>query len=235
MTAGAWLRLAAAALFAMPMAACAAPDAVSATYSVIRAGLHIATTQESFERTGSQYRVSSDSNPVGLAALFVRKRIKVLSSGTVTPAGLHPQQFEYGDGDKSVSATFDWKSQRLHMTFDGRNETIALPQGTQDRLSLMYQFMFLPVDKVKTIPIQMTNGKKIESYLYQVTDSGSAETPLGKMNAVHLVKQRDAGDNNQIEVWLATERHFVPIKILVVESDGARYEWIITRLEFKPT
>ena len=83
--------------------------------------------------------------------------------------------------------------------------------------------------------IKMTNGKKIESYLYQVTDSGPAETPLGKMNAVHLVKQRDAGDNNQIEVWLATERHFVPIKILVVESDGARYEWIITRLEFKPT
>ena len=58
------------------------------------------------------------------------------------------------------------------------------------------------------------------------------DTPMGRMNALHLVKQREAGDNNEIEVWLSTERNFVPVKLLIVESDGSRFEQIITRLDF---
>lgn len=224
-------------LFAAPMVAPAAPpEAVKTSYDLSRNNLHIAVVQESFEKNGATYRIVSESNPVGLAALFVRTRIKMESGGTVTAGGLRPNQFEYGrpdDTSKNVSATFDWRAELLRMAFDGRKETLPLPQGTQDRLSLLYQFMFLPLDRLKLITFQMTNGRKIELYRYQVAGNEQIETRLGKMNALHLIKQREAGDNNQTEVWLAPERNFVPVKVLIVESDGTRFEQVVTRLEIK--
>ena len=221
---------------APPSLGAAAPETIKASYDLFKDGLLVATIQESFEKSGAKYLIVSESTPSKLLALFVRTHLKVQSRGSVTPQGLRPDQFDYGrldDASKNVQATFDWPSRQLHMSFEGRKETAPLVPGTQDRLSIMYQFMFLPLDKLKVVPVQMTNGKKIESYRYQVAGSAPLDTPLGRLNALHLVKQRDAGDNNQIEVWVAAERQFVPVRVLIVESDGSRYDQIITRLDSK--
>jgi hypothetical protein len=234
MTARIVLRLVALLLCLPPLAVRAAPpDAIKAGYDLARNGLRIATVQDAFERNGGNYRLVSESVAVGVAAVFIRKRIRGVSSGAVTAAGLRPEQFDYSDGDKTVSASFDWKAERVNLAYDDRKEALPLPQGTQDRLSLTYQFMFLPLDKMKVVPVHMTNGRKIESYRYSVAGSEPIETPLGKMNTVHLVKQRESGDNNQTEIWLATERSNVPVRILIVESDGTRYEQVISQLDVK--
>ena len=190
-------------LLATPLVAaswvCAAPPAaVNAHYEVHKDGLHVATVSEAYEQRGSAYSIVSESNPAGLLAIFVRTRIKVTSTGNITPAGLRPDQLEYGrldDASKNVSARFDWKTEQLSMTFDGRNESIALPKDTQDRLSLMYQFMFLPAERLANLAFHMTNGKKIEAYRYQLAGRETLDTALGKLHTVHLVKQREAGDN----------------------------------------
>lgn len=228
--------LALAALAAFPAAGSAAPpQSVTASYDVFRSGFHIAVVQETFEKNGARYRIVSESTPAGLLARFVRTHVKALSSGAVTPAGLRPEQFEYGrldDASKNVSATFDWQAGQLHMAFDGRNETIALPQDTQDRVSLMYQFMFLPAERFGKLAFHMTNGRKIEPYRYQLAGAGPIDTPLGTLNTLRLVKQREPGDN-AVEVWLAPERNYIPVRLLIVENDGSKFEQIITRLEFK--
>jgi hypothetical protein len=212
----------------------AAPPAVlKAVYEVHKDGLHIATVNETFEQRGTGYTIVSESNPAGLLALFVRTRIKVSSTGSVTPGGLRPDQLDYGrldDASKNVSARFDWKAEQLHMSFDGRNETIALPRDTQDRVSLMYQFMFVPAEKLASLAFHMTNGRKIEAYRYQLAGNEAVVTPLGKLNTLHLVKQRDPGDN-AVEVWLAPDHHHLPVKVLIVENDGSKYEQLITRLD----
>ena len=48
----------------------------------------------------------------------------------------------------------------------------------------------------------------------------------------HLVKQREQGDA-QTEIWLAPEFHNLPVKVLIVEDDGVRYEQVVTRLDVK--
>ncbi len=231
------LLIACAALIAAPVAlGAAAPEAIKASYDLFKDGLRVATVQESFQKSGAQYLIVSESTPSELLALFVRTHLKVQSRGTITPQGLRPDQFDYGrldDARKNVQATFDWPSKQLHMSFEGRKETAPLVAGTQDRLSIMYQFMFLPLDKVKLITLPMTNGKKIEPYRYQVIGTEPVDTPLGRMNTLHLVKQREAGDNNAIEVWLARERNLIPVKLLIVEGDGSKFEQVITRLESK--
>ncbi len=216
-------------------ASAAPPASVKASYDVFRDGLRVAVTQETFEKNGAQYHIVSESNPVGVLALFVRTRVKVLSSGTVTLSGLRPEQFEYGrldDASKNVSAAFDWQAGQLRMTFDGRNETIALPRDTQDRVSLMYQFMFLTAERLVDLAFNMTNGRKIEPYRYRLAGSELLDTPLGRLNTLRLVKERAAGDN-AVEVWLAPARNHIPVKVLIVENDGAKYEQTITQLEVK--
>ncbi len=78
----------------------------------------------------------------------------------------------------------------------------------------------------------MTNGKKIEHYRYELAGRETLATPLGNIDTLHLVKQRDPGENG-IEVWLAADRHLFPVKLLILENDGSKFEQVITRLEFK--
>jgi hypothetical protein len=216
-------------------AAAAPPTSVTADYAVYKDGLHIATVQEAYEKNGDHYNIVSDSNPAGLLALFVRTKIKVQSTGTVTAAGLQPEKLDYGrldDASKNVSAAFDWRARELHLDFDGRRETLPLAAGIQDRLSVMYQFMFLPPEKLRLLEFPMTNGKKVEHYRYELAGHETLTTPLGHVETLHLVKKREANDNG-VEVWLAPDRHLFPVKLLILENDGTKYEQTITHLEFK--
>lgn len=211
------------------------PASIKASYNLLRNGLHIATVQESFAKDGDKYAIVSATDPAGPLKLLFRTQVRIHSSGAVTPSGLRPELFDYGrldDASKNVNAEFDWSAEQLRMAFEGRTQTVPLLRGTQDRLSLMYQFMFLPLDKLKLVAFPMTNGRKIETYRYQVAGSEPIDTPLGRMNALHLVKQREPGDN-AVEVWLAPEHSFMPVRLVIVESDGSRFEQVITRLELK--
>ncbi|MDB5812877.1 MAG: hypothetical protein JWN94_4999 [Betaproteobacteria bacterium] len=215
--------------------AAAAPGAVNAEYALSKDGLYIANVVESFHVKDDQYRIESDSTPAGVLAAFVRTRIKVLSSGSVTPAGLQPEKSEYtrlDDASKNLSAVFNWPARELNLAYEGKSEKLPLPSGIQDRLSVMYQFMFLTPDKVKRLEFQMTNGKKIENYRYDLAGTEVLDTPLGKIKTLHLVKHRDPGENGA-EVWLATDRNLFPVKLAILENDGSRFEQTITRLNIK--
>ena len=225
----------AAALCAVPCTTVAAPTAVKASYDVFRDGLYIGVVQETFAHRAGHYQLVSEINPAGIAALF-RGKEKLTSSGTVTHGGLRPEQFaaeRSDDPTKNLNTVFDWDTGILHMNFDGREQTAPLANGLQDRASVMYQFLFLKARDVGELRFPMTNGKKIESYHYRLTDKPQLQTALGKLPALHLVKQREQDDDNGVEIWLARDRHLFPLRLLIIENDGTRYEQNITQLEFR--
>ncbi|HUO44315.1 MAG TPA: DUF3108 domain-containing protein [Burkholderiales bacterium] len=226
----AWIAL----LLAAAVPAAAAPNAVNASYDVFRDQLYVGVVQETFEKTGNRYQVVSEINPAGIAALF-RGREKLTSSGSIVRAGLRPEKFvaeRSDDASKNVSAAFDWDAGLLRMNFDGREQTAPLAGGTQDRVSVMYQFLFLKAKEVGQLDFAMTNGRKTEPYRYRFAGDEQIATPFGKLRTLHLVKQREA-DDNSVEIWLARDRHLFPVRLLIVENDGTRFEQNITRLEFK--
>ncbi|MEK6594842.1 MAG: DUF3108 domain-containing protein, partial [Pseudomonadota bacterium] len=79
----------------------------------------------------------------------------------------------------------------------------------------------------------MTNGRKLEQYRYAVIPDAEIDTPLGRIKSLHLVKQRES-DEAATEIWLSPRHHFFPVKVLIVEADGSRYEQVLTRLDLKP-
>ena len=225
------LLLAGLAFFAVA-AASPAPQSVSASYNVYLNGAHVAVMNETFEVQGGSYRIVSESVPVGALARLQRAAT-VVSNGQVTAEGLRPERFEgRRAGGGEVSAEFDWARERLSFTRDGRTDTVALPSGTQDRLSIMYQFMFYAFGRRARLDLAMTDGRRLARYQYVVAPEVEIDTPLGRVAALHLVKQAEP-DGSGTEIWLARDRHFLPVKMVIRESSGVRYEQVATRIEIK--
>jgi hypothetical protein len=211
-------------------------DTVAASHNVLWNGVHIAVAEEHFEIEDGRYQIVSETIPVGVFALAKPRRATVTSTGSLTETGLQPKRFDGSLGAKDarrVNAEFDWLGAKLTLTHDETSEQVDLPAGTQDRLSIMYQFMFFGYDERRQLDFAMTNGRKLDHYRYAINRDVEIDTPLGRMTTLHLVKQREPGDS-ETEIWLAPQHRYLPVKMLIVESNGTRYEQVTTRLEVKP-
>ncbi len=216
-------------------AALPAPRAVQAQYDLSMNGAAIAVMQESFEISNGAYQAVSETQAIGLFALIQRRPGRVTSNGEVGRDGLRPKIFDgtRGTGDaRRVHAEFDWTAGTLTMSHDGRSETATLSPGAQDRLSVMYQFLFLTQEKLRGLAFAMTNGRKLDQYRYTIGPDTAIDTPLGRLAVIHLVKQHNVGET-ATEIWLAREHRLMPVKMRIVEDDGKRYEQVISRLEIR--
>lgn len=213
----------------------AAPRSVHATYNATMNGMPIGTITEHFESAGNTYRIVSDTKPQGLAALIQRQPLRFTSSGAVARDGLRPSQFDArrsaGEAPQ-VSAEFDWPQKQITLKHQGKVESFPLPPGTQDRLSVMYQFLFLTPERIRQLEFSMTNGRKIDHYRYRAADNVEIDTGVGRLKTVHLVKEREPG-STVTEVWLSPQHQNLPVKMLIVEKDGVRFEQLIQSVEVR--
>lgn len=222
-------------VIAIPCAAATlpAPHTVTAGYNVFWNGVQVAVMNETFEAKDGSYRIVSESQAVGVLKPFVRQPLRLVSNGRLTASGLQPQHFEGKRSDtdpRRARADFDWQAEQLTITRDGRTDTLKLPPATQDLVSSMYQFMFLELGKLQRFELAMTNGRKLDHHLYSVQAGVEIGTPLGRMSTVHLVKDHRP-DETGIEIWLAPQHRYLPVRLLVLEKSGSRYEQVITKLE----
>jgi hypothetical protein len=105
---------------------------------------------------------------------------------------------------------------------------VDLPEGTQDLLSFMYQFMF--VAPLQNMQISVTNGKKLGIYDYSFEGEEMVQTRIGNLNTFHILRRSAEGDD-KTELWLALDYQHVPVKIRKTEKEGKVYELLITSLK----
>jgi hypothetical protein len=129
-----------------------------------------------------------------------------------------------------VSAKFDWEARTITQGRKGESETLPLPATAQDPLSLAYTFAFLP-PKEKEYDIIRADGRGLTPFRFAVVGNERIPTPLGEMQTLHIAKVRDGPDDKATDIWFATERDFIPVRVLVVDKDGARADQIVTRID----
>ena len=207
-----------------------APASATITYNLFRNGIQLGIVTEHFVVKDGAYRATSEARATGLFALLQREPVLYVSVGELTKNGLRPQRFEGRHAGKSMSADFDWPGSKLTLIHDGLNHALPLPPGAQDRLSIMYQLMFAVRAKAPYMDFAMTNGRKLEHYRYSARPDVTIDTPFKRLSTIHLVKQREADDSGT-EIWIAPEYGNVPVKVLIIEDDGVRYEQIATRVD----
>jgi len=211
------------------------PSRLQVSYDIIKDGIKGATITETYTRKLDGYHIESVSKAVGILALIKPETIRVVSEGTVTAKGLRPITFTNQrelDTERNVSADFDWKSNSITLNDRNGKHTLPLPAGTQDRLSAMYQFMFLPL-KNTALDFYMTNGSKVDIYNYLLTPDQSVTVPLGTFKALYVASPPKAGES-RTEIWLATEHANFPYKMVITDPDGGKFTQVLTRFDFTP-
>jgi Protein of unknown function (DUF3108) len=218
-------------------AASAAPQRVTISYDVSRNGFPVAEMTEVFESSSGRYQIVSESRAIGLLALFERHPLRFVSAGRLSADGLQPLEFEgkrYENDRKGVRGAFDWKTGRLTIRYGERTQTLPLPAGAQDRLSFLYQFMFMAPFKEVQLALDMTNGRNLSHYLYTLQSGVEIDTPLGRLSTLHIVRLHSPNENG-VEIWLSPQHRYLPVRMTIIEEDGTRYEQIATRLDVKET
>ena len=206
----------------------APPQRIRITYEVTAKGM-AADAVETVEHDGKTYSIVSETKGRGILATFgvLNKRT---SRGRVTTEGLRPE--EYRDERPFgwvVSAKFDWEARTITQERKGKSETLKMPAVAQDPLSLAYTFAFVP-PKGKEYDVIRADGRGLTPFRFIVVGDEKVATPLGEMQALHISKVKDGPDDKATDIWFATERDFIPVRVLVVDKDGERADQIVTRI-----
>lgn len=229
-------RLAARLMLCIALPAYAAPpDAIQASYDIYQNGMKLGRMDEIYTREQDRYTLTSTTTPLGLLALFKPGKVVVSSSGMVGKQGLQPLRFSHQrerDPSKDSQAEFDWDNGRLTQIHQEQRNVVELPPGTQDRLSAMYQFMFLS-PSATAVDFPMTNGIRLNDYHYAVSHGQQLDTPAGRFDTLYLDDQAKPGERHT-EIWLAVQRNYLPCKMVITEADGEQLIQILSSLVVKP-
>jgi hypothetical protein len=197
------------------------PTRVSAEYRISKAGVTIGNVSETLMRDGGAYRIVSQTSTAGPLRLFLKDRLTVVSEGRVADGGLAPMRYEFKrerDSQKNVSAEFDWTARQIVSRHGGVTEVFALPSGTLDRVSAMYQFMF-SAPKADVVVTWMSQGKKAEQYRYRRVGEDVVRVGGRDLATVRFAREAKAGES-KAELWLARDFNYLPTKMVFEDTNG---------------
>jgi hypothetical protein len=209
------------------------PTAIAAEYQLVAAGFTIGHVSETYSRTGDEYRIRSVASSTGLLKLFLDDQLTMQSSGRVVASGLQPLAFaqhRQSTSKGAVKATFDWERGVMHSQSGDTERDVPLPQATQDRISVMYQFMNLKPG-AKTVEMYMSNGRKVELYTYRYVGEEALKTPAGTFDTLHYERVVADPKESRAEVWLAKDRFNFPVRVVFDDAKGPRVEQLLVALE----
>ena len=216
-----WLWVLISALLSPGVAWSAPPGRIELTYEVRRNGFVIGEVHWRLEHDGRTYRIAETGKGRGILAL--RGTTRRSSEGTVTPEGLRPLRFiDERSGRAAARAEFDWQAKTVTTQYKGAPRIEPLPPRAHDRLTFLFDFAFAPPDRSKAA-FELFDGRGQSTHVYTADGSEPVTTPAGAFQALRFVR---AKDNDRTQLWLARELGGLPVRILVSEEDGTRYEQV---------
>jgi hypothetical protein len=195
-------------------AAAAPPARVEIGYEIARDGSVLAEVSQRLEHDGRSYRLSETWNGKGIYAL--RGEAIRSSQGAVAADGLRPAKFE----DKRTGRA------ARQADFDPAAKTPTPLR--QDRLSFIWSFAFAPPREAVTLSV--ADGRHVTVYTYQAAGRERVKTPAGEFDALKLVKRKVNPEDRGTEIWLAADRHYLPVRILITEKDGTRIDQVAVKI-----
>lgn len=176
-----------------------------------------------------QYQLKWLTEGSGIVALLFPDLLQT-SEGELTKTGLQPKSYLYQFGnkkDKTRIANFDWQTNKVTLQTAKGTKTEDLPEGTQDILSFMYQFMY--VAPLQAMQIHIATGRKLATYDYSFEGEENINSVLGELKTIHIIHSNSDVDE-KTELWLAIDYQYVPVKIRKTEKNGDVVEMVATRI-----
>lgn len=159
------------------------------------------------------------------------------SSGKVDRYGLAPDFYEEIRGSKGAR-NIEFARQANSIKYSVNGQASDLPKGTQDRFSVLFQLASLVGGNpqldgsgvAREIPIAEIDKLSQWIFVSQGDEEVSDPADAKKIKARYFVRlPRDEGDKRKLEVWLAEEHHWLPLKIVQTEPNGRVFELFLIK------
>lgn len=218
-------------LISLPVALAAAaqgapPVRVEIHYELTRNGSTMAEVVERLVHGNGAYELTETWKGRGIYRLL--GRATRVSKGDLAAGGPRPREFvDERSGRSTQRVWFDWRAQTATRHYKGEERTEPVPAGTQDRLSFLLALGYLS-QKGEPVSLHIVDGRGMSRHTYKPNGRERLATPAGEFNALRLIRRKDDGDVS--EMWLAAELGYLPVRIVIVENDGTRYEHMVTRV-----
>ena len=194
-------------------------------------GFIIGESVHSWNHDGFTYRLESQTETTGIAAVFKPARIVQRSEGEISAAGLRPREFRHERAAGIDTASFDWG--RRVVAYAGREGSLV--EGTQDMLSMYYQLVLL-APRSGAVEMPIATGRKLAKYRFDVLGEETLSFPVGERQTVRV---RTRSGNDHIEMWLpigaGEQARGMPLKIRIIDRKGDIYDQIADDLSSTET
>jgi hypothetical protein len=199
------------------------PQTGSINYELFmgKSRLHIGRTSQTWEISERRYRLSSASETTGLAGLFRPYQLDYVSEGRVDATGFQPESFlvrRGRNGSRQYAVRFDWSSKQLTLGPTAAPRKVALPPGTLDILSFIYQLVRSQLAPGR-FQLYITTGSRLDIHSFDIGPEEDVEVPIGTIRTVPVRQVRIPGQES-IEVWLAPERRYLPVRVRFLDRNG---------------
>jgi hypothetical protein len=147
------------------------------------------------------------------------------SRGTLGEAGLMPTRF--GDKPRGAEQATHFQRDKGIISFSANNPDVALQDGAQDKLSALLQLSALVGGEPEryspgtVISFQAADAHRAEPWQFKVGSLEPLELPGGTLNSLKLSREPTLQFDQRIEVWLAPEAHYLPVRLRITEANGA--------------
>ena len=211
------------------------PDKVEIQYKVVKGidGFGIGKASYLWVAKDGQYTLTSITEGSGIFSLLQPGKLVQISQGKITQSGLAPDDFWIQRGratpDKTTAAHFDYAHQAVTITKNNRAFSVPMLDNAQDVLSVIFQLAVrspIPDEML----LHVTTGKSLKPYHAMVVGEEIIPTALGQLKTMHLSRPAEE-DEDAMDVWLAVDYNYVPVKIRVNHSKYGVIEQLITGMQ----
>ena len=159
------------------------------------------------------------------------------SKGALGESGLLPTRF--GDKPRGAEQATHFQRDKGIISFSANNPDVPLQPGAQDKLSALLQLSALVAGEPErygpgtAIRFQAADAHNAETWTFQVGAMEPLELPGGTLKGIKFSKEPSLEFDQRIEVWLAPEAHYLPVRLRITEANGT-YADLLWRNTQKP-
>ena len=158
-----------------------------------------------------------------------------ISKGRISPTGILPST--YAEQQDSISvhhAQFLYDEKRIEYSRSGEKAALAI--GTQDAASVFWQLASIgrndssPFQPGTEFQMDVADAQGADTWKFQVIKLENIQTAVGPLSTWHLTRAPVAGKAQVLDVWLAPEHNWYPVKLRYTEPNGDFVEMTVTSI-----
>ncbi|HEU4460359.1 MAG TPA: DUF3108 domain-containing protein [Methylibium sp.] len=214
---------------ALPTYRAKPPAAATIAYRLTR-GAIVGSGEIAWQPEGNAYRLQLEGRVPIVGTLITQA-----SRGRLDASGLVPERFT----DKRIrrgelAANFDRAAGTI--SFSGQQSEVPFTPGVQDRVSVMIHLAAIanawratpPAGEVFRLRVVGARG---DARVWALRFEGmqAIETPDGRIDALHMLRQPEEEHDTRAEFWLDPNRQFLPVKVVLTDGKGESLELLRMR------